>query len=49
MDRKALHRISYGLYVVTSGKEGNGLFMIDKELATRVFTPPPATSNESQV
>ena len=29
------------------GKEGNGLFMIDKELATRVFTPP-ATSNESQ-
>jgi ferritin len=28
------------------GKEGNGLFMIDKELAARVFTPP-ATSNES--
>ncbi len=22
------------------GKEGNGLFMIDKELAARVFTPP---------
>jgi len=29
------------------GKEGNGLFMIDKELAARVFTPP-ATSKESQ-
>lgn len=29
------------------GEEGNGLFMIDKELATRVFTPPPA-SNESE-
>ena len=29
------------------GKEGNGLFMIDKELAARVFTPP-ATSNESK-
>lgn len=29
------------------GNEGNGLFMIDKELAARVFTPP-ATSNESQ-
>jgi ferritin len=27
------------------GKEGNGLFMIDKELAARVFTPP-AMSNE---
>ena len=27
------------------GKEGNGLFMIDKELAARVFTPL-ATSNE---
>jgi ferritin len=27
------------------GKEGNGLFMIDKELAARVFTPP-AESNE---
>ena len=27
------------------GKEGNGLFMIDKELAARVFTPP-ATSKE---
>lgn len=26
------------------GREGNGLFMIDKELALRVFTPPaPAT------
>lgn len=31
-----------------AGKEGNGLFMIDQELATRVFTPPPTTSNESQ-
>ena len=31
-----------------AGKECNGLFMIDKELATRVFTPPPTTSNESQ-
>jgi len=29
------------------GKEGNGLFMIDKELAARVFTPP-ATSKESE-
>jgi len=29
------------------GKEGNGLFMIDKELATRVFAPS-ATSEESQ-
>ena len=29
------------------GNEGNGLFMIDKELATRVFTPPTA-SGESQ-
>jgi ferritin len=29
------------------GKEGNGLFMIDKELAARVFAPP-ATSEESQ-
>ena len=28
------------------GREGNGLFMIDKELATRVFVPP-ATSEES--
>jgi len=28
------------------GKEANGLFMIDKELAARVFTPP-ATSKES--
>jgi len=25
-----------------AGNEGGGLFMIDKELATRVFTPPPA-------
>jgi len=25
-----------------AGKDGNGLFMVDKELATRVFTPPPA-------
>lgn len=23
------------------GNEGNGLFMLDKELSTRVFTPPP--------
>jgi ferritin len=30
------------------GKEGNGLFMIDKELAARVFAPP-ATPEESQV
>jgi ferritin len=29
------------------GKDSNGLFMIDKELATRVFTPP-ATSNEGE-
>jgi len=29
------------------GKEGNGLFMIDKELAARVFVPP-ATSEPSQ-
>ncbi len=29
------------------GKEGKGLFMIDKELATRVFTPP-ATVSESE-
>jgi ferritin len=28
------------------GKEGNGLFMIDKELAARVFVPP-AASEES--
>jgi len=27
------------------GKDGNGLFMIDRELAARVFTPP-ATSKE---
>ena len=26
------------------GSDGNGLFMLDKDLATRVFTPPPATS-----
>ena len=26
------------------GKDGNGLFMLDKDLATRVFTPPPATA-----
>lgn len=24
------------------GKDGNGLFMLDKELSMRVFTPPPA-------
>jgi len=29
------------------GKGGNGLFMLDKELAARVFTPP-ATSNEGE-
>jgi ferritin len=29
------------------GKEGNGLFMIDKELATRVFTPP-TTSKQTE-
>jgi ferritin len=29
------------------GKGGNGLFMLDKELAARVFTPP-ATSKESE-
>jgi len=29
------------------GKEGNGLFMIDKELATLVFAPP-AASTETQ-
>ena len=29
------------------GKEGNGLFMIDKELAARVFTPP-ATSKAGE-
>lgn len=29
------------------GRGGNGLFMIDKELAARVFTPP-ATSNEGE-
>ena len=26
------------------GEQGNALFMIDKELATRVFVPPPASS-----
>ena len=26
------------------GKEGNGLFMLDKELAQRVFTPPAQTT-----
>ena len=25
-----------------AGEDGNGLFMIDKELAARVYTPPPA-------
>jgi len=28
------------------GKEGNGLFMVDKELATRVFTPPATVSED---
>ncbi|MDO9541560.1 MAG: ferritin [Kiritimatiellia bacterium] len=26
-----------------AGKDGNGLFMVDKELATRVFVPPATT------
>jgi hypothetical protein len=26
-----------------AGAEGSGLFMIDRELATRVFVPPPQT------
>jgi len=26
------------------GKDGNGLFMLDKDLAARVFVPPPATA-----
>ena len=26
------------------GQDGNGLFMLDKDLATRIFTPPPATA-----
>lgn len=30
------------------GKDGNGLFMVDNELAARVFTPPPtATKGEA--
>jgi ferritin len=29
------------------GKDGNGLFMIDKELATRVFVPPAASEESS--
>jgi len=29
------------------GKEGNGLFMIDKELAARVFVPPAASEESS--
>ena len=28
-----------------AGKDGNGLFMVDKELATRVFTPPIPAGN----
>lgn len=28
-----------------AGKDSNGLFMVDKELATRVFTPPAITAN----
>ncbi|MDP2933810.1 MAG: ferritin [bacterium] len=28
-----------------AGKDGNGLFMVDKELATRVFTPPATAAN----
>jgi ferritin len=27
------------------GKDGNGLFMLDKDLATRVFTPPVAPAD----
>ncbi len=27
------------------GDNGNGLLMLDKELATRVFTPPPTSGN----
>ena len=29
------------------GKDGNGLFMVDNELATRIFTPPPATAGNT--
>jgi len=29
-----------------AGKEGNGLFMIDKELGARVFTPHPVTEED---
>ncbi len=28
-----------------AGKDGNGLFMVDNELATRVFTPPATGAN----
>lgn len=29
------------------GTDGHGLFMIDRELANRVFTPPPAAGGEA--
>ena len=29
------------------GSEGGGLFMIDRELATRVFTPPPTAAGKA--
>lgn len=32
-----------------AGEEGNGLFMIDKELAARVFTPPAGVTDWTQV
>jgi ferritin len=32
-----------------AGEEGNGLFMIDKELAARVFNPPAGVTDWTQV
>jgi ferritin len=32
-----------------AGKEGNGLFMIDKDLAARVFNPPVNVPNWTQI
>ncbi|SES68731.1 ferritin [Methanococcoides vulcani] len=32
-----------------AGEEGNGLFMIDKELAVRIFNPPAAVTDWTQV
>lgn len=32
-----------------AGKDGNGLFMVDNELATRVFTPPATAANAPAV